>query len=160
RTALAAIGAGVSATVAASMASKARAATPSVWPDGSAPVRANDLADGTAGQPRWISQSGSRIVVNPYDVLATNSPVQQSNRPDVPLNVAYYSHDEATRLDDLLMLDVRPPGDAPGYAAAEVGFDDACTQTANWTATGSLTMTIAGSVLTLAATDASPDTYA
>lgn len=149
RTVLATMGAGVAATFVPGVASRAGAAPPLASPAQPAPLRADDLADDSAVQPRWLSQSGSRIVVNPYDVLATSSPVEQSNRPDVPLNVAYYAHDGATRLDDLLMVNVRPSGEAPGYGEAEVGFVDGCTRSADWTDTGSLTMTASGSVLKL-----------
>ncbi|SFG54135.1 hypothetical protein SAMN05421678_106287 [Actinopolymorpha cephalotaxi] len=121
------------------------------------PVRAGALADAGPSQPRWISRSQSRIVVNPYDVLSSASPVEQSNRQDVPLNAAYYAHDTATRLDDLLMLNVRPGGAAPEYSEAEVGFVDGCETTGEWSGTG-VTLSSSRGQLAITATEA--DAYA
>ncbi|GAA2758262.1 hypothetical protein [Actinopolymorpha rutila] len=121
--------------------------------------RASDLADSGPSGPRWLSLPRSRIVVNPYDVLSDDPPAKQSDRPDLPLNAGYYANDQAPRLDDLLMTNQRPAGDAPGFVTARTGGGDDFNAVGDWTPSANTYLRISRGVLQLENTNTTGTSY-
>lgn len=60
---------------------------------GSEYIRSRDLLENGTSQRRDLSFPGSRIVLNFYDFHSKKSEYEYSNRPTLPLNVAYLSTD-------------------------------------------------------------------
>lgn len=73
---------------------------------------ADDLVDGGAEQQRWSSVPNSRIVLNPFLYERPGSELDQSDGPQLPLSAAYYAHDKALKLDNLLQI-YSSPGAPP-----------------------------------------------
>ncbi|MEQ4206732.1 hypothetical protein [Actinopolymorpha sp. B9G3] len=98
----------------------------SAWADADAtsagslskPPRSADLRETGDLQRRWMSLSGSRLVVNPFDFNTSLRPAEYNNGSHLPLHVGYYAAARAHRLLDTLMLYRKPEGRTGGLDVA------------------------------------------
>lgn len=82
------------------------------------------LTDTTDSQDRWLSVPDSRLVVNPYDfnLSATATQSDYSNRPSVPLNIGFASP-YAVRRERIILNDVVGHLEKSPDAVSNIMFD-------------------------------------
>lgn len=68
------------------------------------PITSEQLIETGAKQRRWMSLPESRIVVNPYRFGLKNYSSEQSDGPDLPLNLGYYANGEGYFIDKILTV--------------------------------------------------------
>lgn len=110
---------------------------------------ADELAQTGADQQRWLSLPDSRVVLNPFDFRSTESPLQQSTGPQLPLNAGYYAGDSAFPLNGLVSMYQQPAGSPPG-GGTSIGYrDDFTTLSLDWQAEAGLQTQVQNGALAL-----------
>lgn len=97
------------------------------------PPVASDLHEDGPLQPRWLSTPSSRVVLNPLEVLDPGSPVDQSVDSRMTMDAGYYVDDRADRLDELVLVNERPPGSGPGLQTGSSAFREDFGSLSAWT---------------------------
>lgn len=116
---------------------------------GPKPVTPNDLTMTGPSQFRWLTVKNSRIVLNPYDFNQAITEMQQADGPALPLSAGYFAHNDAIKINDLLMIYGHGPGTPSPTPPATTFDDDFDTLDPAWTLDDAAKALVADSALNL-----------